>query len=103
MNSTFSPINCPNSDGQFRQYSGCARSTGGSLRALRRTGLRSVSHSQETLQMQPRSWEVTFIRLDSPFILETSIEVKRSLTPILSRPGHLVVDVRGSTVDSTGL
>ena len=53
--------------------------------------------------MLRQSWEVTFVRLESPFDAETSAQVKQTLQGILGRPGHVVLDLRGTTLDSTGL
>ena len=53
--------------------------------------------------MMPRSWEVTFVRVEDAFTLETAVLLKEQLSPVMSRPGHVVMDLRGASLDSTGL
>jgi anti-anti-sigma regulatory factor len=53
--------------------------------------------------MQPNNWEVTFVRLERAFTFETAAQVKEELSPLLARPGDLVLDLRGATLDSAGL
>jgi anti-anti-sigma factor len=53
--------------------------------------------------MQTRNWDLTFIRIESPLNAETSPDVKAYLSPLLARSGPVVVDLRGATLDSTGL
>ncbi len=53
--------------------------------------------------MVPRSWEVTFVRVESAFTLETAVLLKEQLSPVLSRAGHVVMDLRGALLDSSGL
>jgi len=53
--------------------------------------------------MHTANWDVTFVRIQTPFVAETSGEVKRYVWPFLARTGHVVLDLRGATLDSTGL
>jgi len=53
--------------------------------------------------MQPLSWEVTLVRVESPFTMETAYLVKEQLTPLLGRPGDIVLDLRAASLDSAGL
>lgn len=46
---------------------------------------------------------VTCVRVASPFDVDTAAEVKLELKPLISKPGHIVLDLRGASVDSTGL
>jgi anti-anti-sigma factor len=53
--------------------------------------------------MEPRSWEVTIVRVESELNLETVASVKRQLTSLLGRCGHVILDLREATLDSSGL
>jgi anti-anti-sigma factor len=35
--------------------------------------------------------------------VDTAADVKLELKPLISKPGHIVLDLRGATLDSTGL
>jgi anti-anti-sigma factor len=46
---------------------------------------------------------VTCVRVATPFDVETAADVKLELKPLISKPGHIVLDLRGASLDSTGL
>jgi anti-anti-sigma regulatory factor len=48
-------------------------------------------------------WELTFFRLESALTADTVGPLRDELAALLARPGHVVMDLRGTTVDSTGL
>lgn len=47
--------------------------------------------------------EVTFARVDCAFDTDTAVRIKEQLTPLLHRPGHVVLDLREARLDSAGL
>jgi anti-anti-sigma factor len=46
---------------------------------------------------------VTCVRVASRFDTDTAADVKLELKPLISKPGHIVLDLRGALLDSTGL
>jgi anti-anti-sigma factor len=53
--------------------------------------------------MEPQSWEATLVRVESAFNVETAGPVRARLAALVSRPGDLILDLRGTTLDSSGL
>lgn len=53
--------------------------------------------------MRSDGCDITFVSLRSEITLETSSRVRKTLAPLLERAGHVIVDLRGATVDSSGL
>ena len=45
---------------------------------------------------------VTCVRVATQFDVDTAADVKLELKPLLTKPGHVVLDLRGATMDSTG-
>lgn len=46
---------------------------------------------------------VTCVRVASQFDVDTAADVRSELKPLISKPGHIVLDLRGASLDSTGL
>jgi anti-anti-sigma factor len=55
------------------------------------------------MSMQAGSCELTLVRLESALTLDTTPAVKEQLAPVLSCAGHVILDMRGILLDSTGL
>jgi anti-anti-sigma regulatory factor len=53
--------------------------------------------------MRPDGCEMTLLALKSEITSETAFNVREALRPVLERPGHVVLDLRGATLDSRGL
>jgi anti-anti-sigma regulatory factor len=53
--------------------------------------------------MQASSWEVTFVRVECGVEAETAHRVRSYAPSLLSRPGHVILDIRDASLDSAGL
>ena len=53
--------------------------------------------------MGPDGCEILFVRLKSDITSETRVRVRETLRPLLDREGHLLLDMRGASVDLRGL
>jgi anti-anti-sigma factor len=53
--------------------------------------------------MHPRSWELTFVSVESDLDFDSVARVKAQLSSLLDRGGHVVMDLRAATLDSSGL
>lgn len=49
------------------------------------------------------SSEVTLVHVENVFDFETGPTVRSKLLPILKRQGHVILDLRGAMLDSSGL
>ncbi len=49
------------------------------------------------------NWEATLVGLENAFTLDTASSIKGQLSPVLSRVGDVIVDIRGASLDSAGL
>jgi anti-anti-sigma factor len=52
---------------------------------------------------RPAIQEITFARLESNLNGETLAWIREQLSPLLRRPGHVVLDLRNASLDSAGL
>ena len=59
--------------------------------------------SEPTFASQPLLREVTFARVEDAMDTQTVDSVRDYLNGLLSRPGHVVLDLRRARVDSAGL
>jgi anti-anti-sigma factor len=53
--------------------------------------------------MQPCSWEVTVVCVEHAIDGDNVRELKQQLSHLLSRTGHVVLDLRDATLDGSGL
>jgi anti-anti-sigma factor len=53
--------------------------------------------------MQVQNLELTLVRVGTPVDHQHAVGVRKRLDPLLTRPGHVVLDLRESRLDSRGL
>jgi anti-anti-sigma factor len=53
--------------------------------------------------MVEQSWEITYVKFERALDLESLSESRERLRSILTRDGHVVLDLRTAELDSTGL
>lgn len=62
-----------------------------------------MSPSTEMFRPMSSMPKVNLARVGTAFDVDTLGEVKAQLTPLLTRQGHVVLDLRGARLDSSGL
>jgi anti-anti-sigma factor len=53
--------------------------------------------------MVEQSWEITYVKFERALDLDSLAEGRERFSGVLAREGHVVLDLRGSVLDSSGL